>query len=192
MMRPVKDRTRDGATLVGAILVGVGVLFLVAAVFEFDFGRLGWPFFIILPGLALIVAAVLMGAAGSGWLLVPGAIIITTGLLLLYQNATDHWESWAYVWALVAPGSVGIALAIRGAMLQAHELTRAGVRTAGIGLLLFLVGAAFFEGLLHISGRDFGPAASYGLPTLLILIGLLMLLPRLPSRPGTGVKRDAQ
>ena len=46
----------------------------------------------------------------------------------------------------------------------------------GIGAALFLVGAAFFEGLIHISGREFGYVGQLVLPTLLVAVGVWLLL----------------
>src|SRR5437867_1940737 len=44
--------------------------------------------------------------------------------------------------------------------------------------LLILGFAAFFEGLLHISGRDFGVVGQAFLPAVLILFGVLLLVRR--------------
>ena len=32
---------------------------------------------------------------------IAGTIVTTIGFLLLYQDSTGHWESWAYAWALL-------------------------------------------------------------------------------------------
>jgi hypothetical protein len=51
------------------------------------------------------------------------------------------------------------------------------------GALLFLGFGAFFEGLLHISGRDFGVVGQAFLPVVLILFGVLLLVRRV-LQPG--------
>ena len=48
----------------------------------------------------------------------------------------------------------------------------------GIGAAIFLVGAAFFEGVLHISGREFGFVGQVLLPALLIALGVWLLVRR--------------
>ncbi len=106
----------------------------------------------------------------------------TTGLLLLYQSSTDHWESWAHAWALVAPTSVGIALVLLGIVSGNQRQVGAGVRTATVGLALFFVGAAFFEGVVRISRRDFGVVGSIGFPLALIVLGVLLLARRIAPR----------
>jgi hypothetical protein len=53
----------------------------------------------------------------------------------------------------------------------------------GIGAALFLVGAAFFEGVLHLSGKEFGFVGQLVLPLLLIAAGAWLLVRRaLPTR----------
>lgn len=176
-------RPRDGSAALGVILVVLGALFLAGQALNLDLERYGWPLFIIVPGVALLAYGILVGGAPSGWLLIPGSIATSTGLLLLYQNSTAHWESWAYAWALIAPGSVGVALLLRGALSGRAYLARAGTRLVGIGLTIFVVGAAFFEGVLRISGRDFGLIGRAALPALLIGAGVFLLLERaLPER----------
>ena len=48
-------------------------------------------------------------------MVVGGTVATTVGLVLLYQNNTGHWESWAYAWALVGPAASGLGLALWGA-----------------------------------------------------------------------------
>ena len=44
------------------------------------------------------------GAISEG-LAIAGSIVTVSGLILLIQDATAHYESWAYAWALVFPGA---------------------------------------------------------------------------------------
>ena len=170
---------RGGSSALGVILIVVGLLFLLGQALRIDVGRLGWPFFVIVPGVVLLAYGVLEARRPTGGLVIPGMIVTTVGLLLLYQNASDHWESWAYAWALVAPTSVGVGIALLGALNGNARQVRGGLWTAGTGLVLFLAFAAFFEGALHISGRDFGVVGSIGFPLVLILVGVLVLVSRL-------------
>src|SRR4030042_4003625 len=96
-----KDRGRDNANWVfGGILIAVGVLWLLAQLVGIRVGSYLWPLFIIVPGVVLFVLAMTMeGRAGEG-LAITGGIVTMVGLLLFYQNATGHWTSWAYAWAL--------------------------------------------------------------------------------------------
>ncbi|TMD61100.1 MAG: hypothetical protein E6I87_04445 [Chloroflexi bacterium] len=170
---------RQGGTVVGLILIAAGVIFLIGQLANFDVGRYGWPLFVIVPGVLLLVAGIAAGRGPSAALVIPGTIVTTVGLVLLYQNATDDWESWAYAWALVGPTASGVGVALMGALQGSPTQIRRGLNTAGVGFAMFLGFAAFFEGVLHISGRDFGPVASVGFPLVLVVLGVLLLVGRL-------------
>ena len=77
----------------GVLLIVLGALFLAGQTLGFDLGRFGWPFFVIIPGLA--VSGVGFAAGGpTGERITPlGAAVTMVGVILLYQNAADHFES---------------------------------------------------------------------------------------------------
>lgn len=167
-------------TAFGAILIALGVVFFAAQAAGFDLGReigrYGWPLIIVVIGGAMF----LMGLTGfdpSRGLIFPGTIVMTVGGILLYQNTFRHWESWAYAWALI-PASIGLATALHGALTGRRGAVPRGISMTAFFLVLFALGFAFFEGVLRISGRDFGLVAQYGFPILLILVGLWMLVAR--------------
>ena len=167
---------RAGSAGLGAVLIAVGAVFFAAQVLGVDVGRYGWPTIIVGAG-ALMLLMGLSGSDPSRGLVFPGSIVTTVGLILLYQNTTRHWESWAYAWALI-PASVGVATMLR-ALLTGHPRgARRGLSTAAFFLLLFALGLSFFEGVVHISGRDFGYVGQYAFPVLLILTGVWMLVAR--------------
>ena len=97
--------------------------------------------------------------------------------MLLYQDQTAHYESWAYAWALI-PGSVGVALAVHGLRFHRSDLVTVGTRmVAGFGVLL-LVGAWFFETTFQTNKAplDLGdnwPIALIALGAVLFIAGLL-------------------
>lgn len=159
--------------IIGAVLIGLGLLFLLVQLPGVQLGRYMWPFFIIVPGLAFFVAMVVAGR-NAGPLAIPGSIVTTVGLILLVQNATDHWESWAYTWALI-PTAAGVGMIISGMWSFRPDLVTQGRRTAGIGLVMFLAFTAFFE--LLIFGGYIG-YMQWLWPVLLIVLGLFLLLRR--------------
>jgi len=180
----MNDKRRAGGASIGigAVLVALGVLFLLEQLFGFQLGQWLWSLFIIIPGLFCFVGMVL-GGKSAGPLAIPGSIITTVGLLLFYQNTFDHFESWAYAWALI-PIAVGIGLMINGAWSDHPTLVQNGRRLAGIGLVLFLVGFFFFELVLNIGRWASGLVA----PLLLITAGIYLLLRRVSpaGRPTTA------
>lgn len=166
----------SGSAALGALLIALGIVFFAAQVLGFDIGRFGWPLIIVGAG-ALLLLMGLTGFDPSRGLIIPGTIVTTVGLILLYQNTFRHWESWAYVWALI-PASVGLGTALRAAFLGQSRHVRRGLSMTAFFLVLFALGFSFFEGVLGMSGRDFGPVAQYAFPLLLILVGVWMLVSR--------------
>ncbi len=168
------NRGLDSAVVVlGGLLIVLGVLFLLGQLFEVTLGQFGWPFFIIVPGVLLFIFALSTGPGAGELLASIGSVITMVGLLLLYQNTTDHWESWAYAWALVIPMSVGLAHIIYGSLKGRRPLVTTGVRLATLGIGLFLAGAVFFEAVIGISGVRW---SGIGWPLVLIGVGLVLLL----------------
>ena len=176
---------RRQPSMLGVLLVLAGLVLLLGQLVHIDLGHYGWPLFIIVPGVALLIVAISSrGFAGEG-LAILGSILTITGLILLFQNATDHFESWAYAWALVFPGAVGIGMIIYGSYAGRPGNVRAGVRLLGIGLVLFLLGAAFFEGVIGIGGYHFGQSAGAIAGVVIIGIGAVLLILSLVSRRTT-------
>jgi hypothetical protein len=181
--RPVSS-PRSGlrqSTIVGGLLVLVGIILLLGQFVHLDLGRDGWPFFVIVPGVALLVVALASrGVIGEG-LAIAGSTVTVSGLILLYQNATDHFESWSYAWALVFPGAVGSGMILYGLAAGRPGNVRAGSRLVAIGVVLFLLGAAFFEGVLGIGGYNFGRSTGAIVGAVIIALGALLLVANLLS-----------
>jgi hypothetical protein len=172
-----------GSTLaaIGSIVLGVGVVAYFLEVASVDvaswLGGSGWTVFIIGPGLALLVAAVFLTDTAALTATIVGAILTTVGALLLYQDQTAHYESWAYAWALI-PGSVGIALAVHGLRFHRPDLVSIGGRMVVVFGVLLLVGAWFFETIFQTNQPPFDlgenwPIALIALGGVLFVAGLL-------------------
>jgi len=104
---------------------------------------------------------------GSPGMAVPASIVAGIGGILYYQNATNNWGSWAYMWALI-PGFVGVGTMLAGLL---GENTRQnlghGLNLVVTSAVLFLVFATFFGGLSLLG--NYGPAI------LLILLGVYII-----------------
>jgi len=153
----------------GLILIAVGTLFLLLQLVpsladQIDLAR-QWPLIIVTVGGVFLLTAVF----GAPPLAVPGSIISGIGGILYYQNLTGNWASWAYVWALI-PGFVGVGIflmeSLRG---QFKRGIREGGRQIVISVVMFVIFAAFFNGL--------GGIGQYW-PVLLILMGGWLLIKR--------------
>ena len=166
-------RGSSGTALLGILLITVGVFFFIGQWLNIDWGAATWPFYVIAPGLALMAFG-LTQRDGSG-LTVAGSIVTMVGLVLLYQNATGHWESWAYAWALVGPGGSGLGMLLYGTRSGNRKMARDGFWQILVAIGLFVAGFIFFEGIIGISGQQL-PLPEWVLPVAVIAIGLLVLV----------------
>jgi hypothetical protein len=168
-MRP---RAGSSSLALGIVLVVVGVFFLVMRLFNIDLSSYGWPLYVIIPGLTLLVVGFVSLGTGAT---VPGGIITMTGLVLAYQNSTGDWASWAYAWAIVIPFGVGVGLLLQGLRDRDQRQLRQARTLLFWGVLIFMIGFVLFESILNISGIDYGIFGRAALPALLIVIGVTLL-----------------
>jgi hypothetical protein len=173
----MKTERKSNAPLVaGTLLVAFGLLALLGQVFRdvVNWSYI-WPLVIIVIG-SLFFAGMFLGGRQVSGLAIPGSIIGGIGLLLLYQNLTGHWESWAYAWSLIVV-FVGLGIFLSGLYGADEGQKRAGLKVAQIGLILFVIFGAFFE---MIFSADGGPGIrSLLFPVVLILLGLYLVVRRL-------------
>jgi uncharacterized membrane protein len=179
--RQGRRRPPRQSMVLGGLLVVIGAILLAGQFVRIDVGHYGWPFFVIAPGLVILFLALTARGAVSEGLAIVGSVITVSGLILLYQNSTDHFESWAYAWALVIPGAIGVGMILYGLRASRPGNVRAGTRLAGIGLVVFLVGAVFFEGVIGIGGYHLGRTAGVAVGALIIALGAVMLILNLTS-----------
>lgn len=170
---------KRSSIIVGTILILVGALFLLVQFFPGLSPNLDissqWPLIIVSVGGLLILSAFF----GAPTLAIPGSIVSGIGGILYVQNLTNTWESWAYIWTLI-PGFVGIGLLLSGLLgHQRRTSWREGSRLLLISAVMFVIFAAFFNGLGEL-GRFW--------PVLLIGVGLWMLWPRRNPKRSTTAK----
>jgi hypothetical protein len=169
----VRPRGGSSAAALGIVLVVVGLFALGVVLFGVDLTQYGWPLFVIIPGLTLLVIGFLGGGAGAS---VPGGIVTMLGLVLAYQSSTGDWASWAFAWALVAPGGIGLGLYLQALRDRDPMRLRRGRTLMLISGLIFMIGFVLFESILGISGTEYGVFGKAALPALLIVIGLILLV----------------
>jgi len=162
----------------GGLIVGLVLILLGGAALLGQVGGLsiGWPIWIIVPGVALILGAVAVGGSGGAGIAAVGGIVTMVGVVLAVQEATGLYETWAYAWALVAPGGVGVGLTVYGLLTRRGADLRSGLATLFVGVVLFLVGFLFFEGVLGLSGDQLAGWTDVAVPLALVGIGLVILI----------------
>ena len=177
------NRSNAGTLVVGIALILFGLLALAGQVFRvLDWGYL-WPFAIIGFG-ALFFVAMFAGGKGAAAFAIPGSIISGIGLILLFQNITDHWESMSYFWALIIL-FVGVGIYIMGLYGGDENQKRSGWNVMKVGFILFIIFGAFFEML-------FSSNSSILFPLLLILLGGYLVLARSGLLGSKKVKEPEQ
>ncbi len=129
-----------------------------------------WPLFILVPGVLLLIPAFTGGATGAAVFAIPGMLVAGTGALLLWQNITGYWSSWAYAWTLYGV-FLGMAFMLMGQKLPSRELHAVGRGFVQVSLAIFTVLALFLELVLGLSG--FGGTTG---AIMLILLGTALLL----------------
>jgi hypothetical protein len=171
---PPAPRRRGGSsTALGIVLVVVGLFALGVVVFGIDLTSYGWPLFVIIPGLTLLVLGFVGLGPGAS---IPGGILTMLGLVLAYQSASGDWPSWAFAWALVAPFGVGLGMYLQALRDRDPMALRRGRNLMFAGAIIFMIGFVFFESILGISGNDYGIFGKAALPALLIVIGIILLV----------------
>ncbi|MBT8455258.1 MAG: hypothetical protein HKO95_08480 [Rhodobacteraceae bacterium] len=172
--------------VVGLILLAVGFLLLGVQVFG-DLSNYLWPLFIIIPGAVLA----LMGLSSGGTarkLAVPGTTIAGVGLILFVQNLFNHYESWAYAWALI-PFFVGIGMALAADDDAGEGGTEAARNLMTWAIAVFVIMGAIFEIFIFGGGGVLG--ARFLVPAVLIVLGAAFLLGWIaPDTRGHGHKGD--
>lgn len=179
--QPVRHDRGPTFAAIGALAIVVGVAAYALELASIDvaewLGGSGWTLFIIVPGVLLILASFFLEGDGALSAIIGGTIVTTVGSLLLYQDQTAHYESWAYAWALI-PAAVGVALIVHGLRFhQEHKLSIGGRMIAAFGAV-FLVGAWYFETIFRTNESPFNlgdnwPIALVALGAVLFVVGLL-------------------
>ena len=163
--------TNTGRNTTAFALIGLGVAFLIAQITGFSFMGLLWPVFVMIPGVIFLYTA-LKGDSSKAGLAVPGAMITGTGAILFYQNLTDHWSSWAYIWALY-PVFLGLALVFMGRRTDNERSIQTGDGFVKWGLVSFVGLWALFE--IFIFGGN-SQLVTTLVPLALIAAGIFVLL----------------
>lgn len=187
--QPEGERTMVGASetrrrglVGGVVLVAVGLIVLIARQAGLDLGDAldnAWPLFIIVPGLALLAAAFVPEPPDGLGFAVSGSVVTTVGAILLYQQTSGNWESWAYIWAVI-PMAAGIAIAVYGFLTGFRDIAGNGVRLAGIAVVLFLLGTWYFNAVFETGKAPLDIETWWPVAVVLVgafIVGRAVLMP---------------
>ena len=161
-----------GPILLGAGLLFMGFLLLAGRFLHIPFNNFLWPFIFIVPGVLVFLSALSSESSSGEGLSIVGGILSMLGFVFLMQTITGLWASWAYIWALIAPTSIGLSQMVYGNLKNRDAIAASGWRLTKIGLSIFVVGFLFFELIIGISRFGLGLPV---FPMILIFAGAIML-----------------
>ncbi len=123
-----------------------------------------FPMNMFLIGAGIFLLGLMLGSPG---LSVPAAIVAGLGGIFYYQQTTEDFSSWSYMWTLIF-GFIGVGMIVAGLLGDntAHNLKR--------GFNLVILSAVMFLVLSSILG-DWALLGNFGPSILLILLGLYVL-----------------
>ena len=173
-----------GLSLLGVTLVIVGAGLILLRELQIDpfeaVSDAGWPYFVIIPGIVLLLASLVPAPPRGVGFAIAGSIVSTVGVVLLYQETTGQWTSWAYAWALVGPGAAGLGMLVYGLIFRQRDLLAAGARLVAIAAAIFAVGYWYFE-TIFTTGQAPVDLGDWW-PLVFVVIGLAALVAGLLSR----------
>jgi hypothetical protein len=179
-----------GPLVAGAILIVIGLAVLIGRPLALQVDWSIWP---IAVGIGILVISIVVGGEAAVGFAALGGLVTMAGLVIAVQQAADLWASWAYAWALVAPGGVGLGLLVFGLARGDGSHVRNGFGALGAGIGIFLVLFLFFEGTIGLTpGIDddvvgrFMPGVFVGLGIVLVAAAFLVPLIDRRDRPAVA------
>ena len=169
----------------GLLLLAVGAWILIARFIHIDLGSWLWPFWVIVPGGLIMALGFRDTHRSNEGLVIFGSIVAVTGIILFAQNILGQWQSWAYAWALVFPGSIGLGQYLWGKRRGDAAAVRSAEKTIRVAVVLFVAFGIFFEVVLGIGGFRLGAAGRIVVPVLLIAAGVALYVTSTTGRRGS-------
>ena len=127
-----------------------------------------WPMWIMFAGAVILVIGLLVGAPDMA---IPACIVAGIGGILYYQNATNNWESWAYMWTLI-PGFVGVGKILSGIIGgDFMACLREGLKLLLTCAIMFTIFATIFN-----AWTIFGSYSAYVPIALLFVLGIWLIV----------------
>lgn len=169
----------------GLLLLAVGAWILIARFIHIDLGSWLWPFWVIVPGGLIMALGFRDTHRSNEGLVIFGSIVAVTGIILFTQNILGQLQSWAYAWALVFPGSIGLGQYLWGKRRGDAAAVRSAEKTIQVAVVLFVAFGIFFEVVLGIGGFRLGTTGRIVVPVLLIAAGVALYVTSATGRHGS-------
>ncbi len=153
---------RNSGFVIGAVLIAIGVLFMLSnfGYVNFSFNYL-WPMALLIPGIYMHFAF-FTGIDKNPGILVPAGILTTYGGLFLV-NVLFGWQLMGSLWPFFI---LGVAIGL-------FELYLFGNRDKGLLIPVAILGAVGFTAL---SGPVIQDLKKYATAVILIIVGVSVIL----------------
>jgi hypothetical protein len=164
-----------GRVILAAVLIGLGLLFLIFNLIPGYRLALAWPAFLMIVALAMLLPPFLWPQARQGLaaLWIPGIMLLVLSLIFFYNVATSDWSAWGFLWILL-PSTAGIGLAL------AAWIGKWGQPVVWVGLAIAISGLIVYSLFAFIFGTRILQAIG---PAGLIVLGIIVLFGAF-RRPG--------
>lgn len=130
--------------------------------------EMSWPTWIIIGGGIFLLFGLLVGEPDMA---IPASIFAGVGSILYYQDASQNWSSWAYMWTLI-PGFAGVGNILAGLFgANFRRSISEGFKMLFISTIMFLIFGSMFGGLAIL-----GPNKEFIIAGLLILFGIWLII----------------
>jgi hypothetical protein len=171
----------SGLFIPGLPVLTTGILLFIASMTgNWSIWVTFWPLEVLSLAAAFILMAIFLKVP---WLMIPASILGFTGAALQLCALTGQWSWWAVLWTVI-PFAVGLPLLLIGFARKINGLKLAGILLCGLAGLAF----AAMSSLLVTSSwitRLIGP-------TVVLVLGLLLLLLALGKRSPEKMERPAE
>ena len=145
-------------------VIAIGVALLITNIFDFPLREILWPGFVLAPALMLLWPAYKSTPeyrSRLDFLAVPGAMMLTVGVLLFVFNLTSYFEAMAYSWPLIL-ASAGWALTYMHRFEPEHSVHQSGYKFMRAMILLSMGLVVFFEVIAFGNRNPLLPLAVIG------------------------------
>lgn len=158
------EQEKRATLLLALFLIFLGVLLLVLNILPGWSALVTWPiiFFVFAAGFMIPPLMFPRLRSGLAALFIPGAVLLTMGILFTYNVLSQDWSAWAYAWLLISSGA-------GGGLALASWYGRWGKGVTLTGIWIMAAGSALFAFFGFIFG---GTLMKTLAAILLILLGL--------------------
>jgi len=135
--------------IISSVLVAAGVLLLGLSLIPGVGMKITLPLVFWMSGAALILMVFYLSPnfAWSGYLFIPGCLLVALGIIFLLNVISGDWNAWAYAWLLLLAGAGAGTLLAGRRIAWPWYVNLIGGGLVGVGTVFFVIFGAIAGGL---------------------------------------------